>query len=108
MKLVLAIIAGFILGATVIYFAQNSSKKSNAKYIQLEADYQIENVGELRKGTIIKIDRSMPEGFTRYVLYLNLKGDNAKGYTPSHKDEIIPYWLQKKRVLSLSSSSAGL
>jgi hypothetical protein len=97
MKLNKGFFWGIVIGAlatvTIVYFLSDR-KEPAKKYVQLTADYAIADVGTLNKGTVLKVDEGMSEGFTRYILYLNLKGDNVTVYKTEHPDEIIPYWLQ--------------
>lgn len=65
-------------------------------YVTLQKDYNIGNGnGVLKKGTKLKIDQGFGEGFTRYILYLNVRDsepielDSIQG-----KNEVKPYWLQ--------------
>jgi hypothetical protein len=51
------------------------------------------NGGYLKKGTVLKINEAMPEGFTRYILYLNLKGNRTSPHKTEHDDQVVPYWL---------------
>ncbi|UPT68593.1 MAG: hypothetical protein M0D57_08220 [Sphingobacteriales bacterium JAD_PAG50586_3] len=87
------IVVGVMVTLAIVYFLSDKNGQSN-KYVQLNGDYTIADVGTLKKGTILKIDKAMSEGFTRYVLYLNLKGDSVTLYNTEHPDKIIPYWLQ--------------
>ena len=101
MKKTKGFLFGLILGvviSTCISAAINSTDGNvKFKYVQLKEDYQIEDVGQLKSGTILRIDQSMSENFTRYILYLNL-GSNAKTepYQTERENEVIPYWLQSK------------
>lgn len=83
---------GLILGAGIFLLLGNSTK-TTTKYIKLKNDYRVGDAGYLKKGTILKIDEAMPEGFTRYILYVNLKYDDVDNYTTEKENEIIPYWL---------------
>ncbi len=67
---------------------------TSTQYVELLTDYNIDGVGYLRKGTKLRIDKGMPEGLTRYILYLNLKGGETK--LLNKKSSIIPYWLKDK------------
>lgn len=87
-KLFLSFLMGGLLGAVLLQFYFYFPKKNN--YVILQQDYNIEDVGVLKKGTKLKIDKGMSEGFTRYVLYLNFKGGNTQ---PSIEKGIVPYWL---------------
>jgi len=89
---IIIFIIGAIFGAGIIYLI-NSANVNSPKYFQLKNDYRIGIVGNLKKGTILRLDKGMSEGFTRYILYLNLKYDDVGDYTIEKKDEIIPYWL---------------
>ena len=93
-------IAGFVLGViiTLAFCFFIVLKNMQFKYVQLKEDYKIEDVGTLKKGTILRIDEGMSEGFTRYILYLNLgDGDEVEIYEPKYPylNLIIPYWLHK-------------
>ena len=98
MKTINSFISGFATGVGVLlafYFLDFAKGESKSfKYVQLKDDYKIEDVGTLKEGAILRIDEGMSEGFTRYMLYLNLKGGNTEIHKTEHPDEIIPYWLQ--------------
>ena len=95
MKIAYNILIGFVIGiGTMFFILKMNNRNSSFKYIKLEEDYNIENVGKLKKGTVLRIDQPMSEGFTRYIMYLNLKSSKTSIYVTGHKDEIIPYWLQ--------------
>jgi len=65
------------------------------KYVRLKSDYVIEDGGLVKEGTILRVDKPFSEGFTRYILYLNLSdGEVIDVYDPERRDEIIPYWLR--------------
>ena len=59
---------------TGIYFLIKPKKNNNNSYVILKSDYKIEGAGFIEKGTILKIDEGMSEGFTK-------------------ENTIIPYWL---------------
>lgn len=93
----------FTLGAfagiafALFYFYTN--KKTNDKkyiYLTLNSDFCIEGGGLIPKGSYIRFDESFPEGFTRYILYLNVP-DNYSGnvFSSQHEYEIIPYWIHE-------------
>ena len=71
------------------------SKYEKQPYFELSEDVYINEVGNLKKGTILKYDDSYSEGFTRFILYLNAKGIDLKEYKDNNNNEIIPYWLEK-------------
>lgn len=95
MRSVIYLILGVICGVAGCVLFQSFSKKDH-RYFELQRDYTIEGQGFLKQGTLLQYDKSYPEGFTRYVLYLNLKDSGVKEYKPQYKDEIIPYWLDRK------------
>jgi len=82
------------LCAIVYLITKNKNDRNENQYVVLKSDYKIEGAGFLQKGTILRTDEGMSEGFTRFILYLNLKGGNYEKY-PGGKDEIIPYWLNE-------------
>ena len=91
-------ISGFITAlvlAIAVYFlvGREKSMRDNP-YIILNEDYKIEGVGGvIKKGTILKTDEAMSEGFTRFILYLNLKGGNYDLYREGKNKVIIPFLL---------------
>jgi len=87
----------FILGfisSIIIYsiFINYKSSKNKAMYFILDKDYELEQNGMLKKGTIIKYDAGMSEGFDRFILYINIKGNDFIRDTNEIYD-IVPYWL---------------
>ncbi len=94
-KNILFFFFGFICSTLIlgsIFIFQYQRKGASNPYFRLNRDYQIDETGMLRKGTVLKFDKGMDEGFDRFILYLNLKGgDVVKDKTPG--DVIHPYWL---------------
>ena len=92
-------IIGFIFGIVIVlslyFFVFLRNEEKSFKYVQLKEDYKIDDIGMLKKGTILRIDEEMSEGFTRYILYLNLKYEEVEFYETEYPDMIIPYWLQQ-------------
>lgn len=86
-------IVGLALGCVITYFY--SSNEKNEPYFELEEDVQIGEIGNLKKGTLLRYDDSYPEGFTRFILYLNAKEVDLKK-SEEADNEIIPYWLEKQ------------
>ncbi|MBU2554485.1 MAG: hypothetical protein KKF98_08515 [Bacteroidetes bacterium] len=88
-------IFGFILGLIVIIILNKINfNNSENEYYKLESDYCIDNVGVLKIGTLLKTDKGMSEGFTRYILYLNISdGEVLENYPTKEKNMIMPYWL---------------
>lgn len=91
---ILGLIMGVVVMLVLYFFVFAKNENKPFRYVQLKEDYKIENVGTLKKGIVLRTDEGMSEGFTRYILYLNLKGGNTEIYRIEHPDEIIPYWLQ--------------
>lgn len=89
---------GFLLGMSLWgLYSFIIVKNADNVYFKLKNDYCIENIGYLKAGTLIQVDKGMSEGFTRYVLYLNISdGEEVEKYNAKEKDMIIPYWLQVK------------
>jgi hypothetical protein len=75
-----------------VYFLIKPQKNHNNPYVILKSDYKIEGAGYIKKGTILRVDEGMSEGFTRFILYLNLKSGDYESY-PGKENSIIPYWL---------------
>lgn len=87
---------GLAIGSfiTVIYFKYSGNSHNNKPYFKLQANYKIEGVdGYLKKGTIIRIDEGMDEGFDRYILYLNIKGGKLQKI--DSLNGVYPYWLSE-------------
>src|SRR5690349_16101562 len=86
---------GLISGIAGMFFV-NYFKQKNYTYVQLKHDYRIEGIGgEAKRETKLRFDQSMSEGFTRYILYLNLKDSDIIIFKPDRKDVVIPYWLTR-------------
>ncbi len=88
----------FILGAVmgvICTFLWYRITTDNYSYIKLKEDYCTDNGIRLPSGTLIRFDEAFSEGFTRYVLYVNLP-DSYFGdiYLPKHNKQVIPYWLK--------------
>lgn len=90
---IISALVGLILGSIVTYIY--CSNDEAPAYFELSEDVYIGEIGNLKKGTIVRYDESYPEGFTRFILYLNAKGIDLKEYK-TEKNEIIPYWLEKE------------
>ena len=64
-------------------------------YFVLESDYQIENIGFIKKGAKMRIEKGFPEGFTQYSLILNLSDSEETKLFESDKWNLsMPYWLR--------------
>ena len=89
----------FCLGSAfgIGLFAVLQMKKGDSNYYKLSDSYCIDDIGYLKKGVVLRVDKSMPEGFTRYVLYLNLSdAEKVLKYETANYGTIMPYWLNPK------------
>ena len=50
-------------------------KNIETKYIELKKDFILDNGSVLKSGSLLRIEKSFSEGHTRYILYINSKGD---------------------------------
>lgn len=89
-KYILVLITGVLLGAFLISFI--NIKKKETLYWTLEEDCNIEDVGLIKKGTKLRVDKSMAS-FTRCILYLNLKTPEVTHKLEDKGNLVIPYWL---------------
>lgn len=86
-------------GVTLInYLYESFSTKSEYRYFELKKDLALFNGSLLKKGTVLRFDQGMNEGFNRYILYLNHKGNSEATFQDyplkeNEKHYIIPYWL---------------
>lgn len=87
------LIVGMLL--TTIYFKYFHF--NGEPYFVLQSDYKIEGagVGYLKRGTLLRFDQGMNEGFDRFIFYLNIKGGNLAKVDPISTYEIHPYWLDE-------------
>jgi hypothetical protein len=92
--------SGFVLGLFVVIlymYGNNINNSFENEYYKLKDDYCVDDIGFLKSGTLLRVDKGMSEGFTRYVLYLNISdGEDLVKYKTKEKDMIIPYWLNIK------------
>lgn len=78
----------------------NPYQKPEPNFI-LDRDYEISDIGFLKKGTIVKLDDVMIEGGTTYVLYLNIKYDRFMSVVDTmEKFAKVPYYLFYKDSVS--------
>ncbi len=97
MRILFFFIIGVIVGAigmTIIRYDTNASLKEHP-YFVLNTDCKIEGAGTLKKGTLLKIDNGMDEGYTRFILYLNAKGIDIAKVDTLKPSVIIPYLLNE-------------
>jgi hypothetical protein len=103
-------IAYFLLGffvasilATIYSFFLLNDNRNGSTYFILNKDYQLGENGMLKKGTKIKFDKGMDEGFDRFILYLNLKGGDVTKI--KEQSQFIPYWLNDSIGITKKSGS---
>lgn len=98
-------ILGVAVGISLSFFWEKEGAFFNENsYIKLEDDFCIDNIGFLRKGTLIKFDKAFSEGFSRYILYLNFPSSHSGSpYVTEHEHEIIPYWLRQRDSTCISN-----
>lgn len=93
LKTLIILSIGVALG--ILISKKISFEKPN--YVILQSDYSHQELGFLKKGTKLKYDEAMPEGFSRYILYLNISdADKLKPEKSNNINEIDPYWIEKK------------
>lgn len=91
------IAAAFLCGMLFQKFGVPAMSKTT--YLKLQEPLLLESEGKaqdfhvLPAGTALYIDRSFPEGFTRYIAYINIKGDFAAEKIVSDKTNLVdPIW----------------
>lgn len=90
----LAIYLAGVISGILMCLLIRSLLSTNYDYVKLEKDYCIEEIGIIKKGSILKFDKAFSEGFSRYVLYLNIHdGETLKEHETNKREIIIPYWL---------------
>lgn len=88
------VMLGLLIGALLSSFINFSG--GSTKYIRLEEDFVIANGGIIKKGTYLRVDESFSEGFTRYILFLNYKGDSGTTFEEFDKPNLVkPYWIYR-------------
>jgi uncharacterized protein YxeA len=92
-KILVILIIGIILG----FFISKKMSFEKPSYVVLQSDYYHQELGILKKGTKLKYDQGFSEGFTRYILYLNIHDSQHPKLLNENRNEIIiPYWIEKK------------
>ncbi|MCX6148495.1 MAG: hypothetical protein NTW25_14775 [Candidatus Kapabacteria bacterium] len=91
----LGLLSSVVIASIYNYFHEDESIK-NKPYFVLNKDFNVGELGLLKKGTKIKFDKGMSEGFSRFILYLNIKGGDIS--KENETDVIIPYWLNEVNV----------
>jgi hypothetical protein len=97
MKNIFKTLVVLIIGAVLGFFISKKVSFEKPKYVILKSDYFHQELGLLKKGTKLRFDEGMSEGFSRYILYLNISdADNLKLEKSNYINEIDPYWIEKK------------
>jgi hypothetical protein len=94
MKNIMFLLIGILVGVFVTYSLLNFRKKreSTTEYLELNRDILLHNNCIIKAGTQLKIDEGMPEGFTRYILYINAKSMAGTINGHPYRNYVIPYW----------------
>ena len=93
------LMVGLLSGVLAVLLSSNILKQDKVEYqyMELKEDYVIEGVGTLKKGTKVRIEKEMEEGFTRCILYLNHKYGATELYQTDKEALVIPYWINPKK-----------
>jgi cbb3-type cytochrome oxidase subunit 3 len=104
-KNILMLITGLSIGVILMSFiGKKKEEEQQTKYIELKEDFSLHNGSVLKKGTMLKVDKSASEGYTRYILYVNYK--SGEGIEPKafEKENLIkPYWLYRIDSLTIKN-----
>ena len=93
----IGILTGVIITSFLFWY-----NYSDSYYVALKHDYNIENIGTLQAGTKLRFDGAMSEGFTRYVLYVNVDGGIEVEPAEDERSYLkIPYWLSPIDTLQI-------
>ncbi len=100
MKNLLIFLLGLLTGLVVSFFAiYFFFFREVNQYVETKSDYNLENGSVIRRGTVLKIDQTFSEGFTRYILYLNLTdGERVERHDEPIHDIVIPYWMSPDTI----------
>jgi AraC-like DNA-binding protein len=84
-------------GLVLRYFISKKTSFEKPSYVELPTDYFHDELGVIKKGTQLKFDEGFSEGFSRYILYINISdAENLMLKKSDNINEIIPYWIEKK------------
>jgi hypothetical protein len=85
------------IGVLIGLLVSNYTYNRKIEYFELQEDYTDDSLGVIKKGTLLKYDQPFSEGFTRFILYINIHDSEAPKFKKeSLNNEIIPYWIEKK------------
>ncbi len=97
MKNILKTLIILSIGAVLGIFISKKVFFEKPSYVVLQNDYSHSELGFLKKGTKLKYDAAMSEGFSRYILYINISdADKLKLEKSNNINEIDPYWIEKE------------
>jgi hypothetical protein len=99
-KSLLILFLGLCIGAFLMHLiGQNKGKEAQTKYIELKENFLLDNGIVLKKGTFLRFDKTLSEGFKRYILYVNYKSDatiESKDYMLENL--VKPYWMYRDSI----------
>jgi hypothetical protein len=91
------LVAAFVGG--ILFHQFGISIMSKTTYLKLQeplllnAEGDLKNFHMLPAGTPLYKDESFPEGHTRYIVYINIKGDFSAEIVESNKPNLVdPIW----------------
>ena len=91
------VLIGLLIGVIIGFIISKKVSFEKPSYVVLQNDYFHQELGLLKKGTKLKYVEGMSEGFSRYILYINITdADKLKLEKSKTINEIEPYWLEKK------------
>lgn len=96
-KNILVLIFGITIGIILTSFIKKYKEENQqTKYVELKEDFTLNNGSVLKKGTMLKVDKSSSEGYTRYIAYINYKSNDGIELRIFDKENFIkPYWLYR-------------
>mgnify|MGYP003575240356 CR=1 FL=1 len=87
-----------IVGVLIGFVLSKNISLDHSKYYILENDYRDDSGSTIKKGTKLKFDKGYSEGFSRYILYINIEDfeePEKQDLKSNNYNEIIPYWFEK-------------
>lgn len=88
---ILILFLGLVIGGIIGYLVP---KQNDSTYFELKSDYTSQNGSILKSGTKLCYDQGFSEGFTRYILYVNIGADDlhVEKIEQAEKYLVFPYW----------------
>lgn len=95
LRTIITLLIGIIVGAFLMaFYIKEKDSSVQTDYIELKGDFKLPGGSILRKGILLRSDKSMNEGFTRYILYINYKGTAFIKHNAFEKENFVkPYWM---------------